>query len=255
MRHWTKLSILLITIIAVVVPWDGFAASKTNIGINGGIGFPIGWWSGRWGQFATSEVNVRYEVSPGTGLLVLTGLGKGYISELSKDEVATEAHRHLQDDFLPYSTIDVASQDGSFQQIPDGIGMYYEQAITPPRLRGYGSVAFVVNLWRAERNQAYAERVLPPVSGFTTIDQTDNWSDNVSGSDIGAQAVLGITYQLNPLLYLDASAAYHYVTLDSKNNAIAYWGQPARTWSSDKIEDATNHADLIEVRFGIRFGK
>jgi len=225
-----------------------------NIGINGGAGIPLGWWGDRWGFITAGEFNVRYELSPGAGLLVIGGLSKTYIKEMSKEEVASESRRYLHPDFTQYSDITMASQDGSYQQIPIGFGMYYERMITPPRLRGYGSVALVVHLWKTERNQRFTEIVKPNTPNFSAVTHQDNWSDQLQGSDLGGQAVLGVTFQLTPALYLDASAAYHYVRIDPKNNAIAYWGQPARTWSEDRLSSAKGQADLLQLRFGIRFG-
>jgi len=254
MRRCTTLSLILIFVTAALAPLDGFAANRVNIGINGGVGLPVGWWGDRWGMFANSELNVRYEFNPGLGLLVITGLDKGYVTKMSKEQVATEARQHLQSEFTPYSKIMTASQDGSFQQIPIGFGIYYERLITPPRLRGYGSLAMVVHLWKAQRNQDFTAVVDPPVEGFTGTTTTDNWRDDISSADVGGQAVLGITYQLNKVLYIDASVAYHYVRVEPKNNAIAFWGKPARTWSPDRWSDATGQADLLQFRLGIRLG-
>lgn len=254
MRRYAIPVFLTIALAFLLLPIGAQAASKMNIGINGGAGLPLGWWGDRWGFITAGEFNVRYELSPGAGLLVLGGLSKSYIKEMSKEDVSKEARRYLHPDFTQYSKIELASQDGSYQQIPIGFGIYYEQMITPPRLRGYGSVALVVHLWKTQRNQSFQETVAPTTQNFVPVVHLDNWSDHLQGSDLGGQAVLGVTFQLSRSLYLDASAAYHYVRIDPKNNAIAYWGQPARNWSEERLSETSGQADLLQLRFGIRFG-
>lgn len=252
MRRAGLIALGVIALVITALPDDCEAASRTSIGIVGGGGAPLGWWGDRWGTFHSGEVNVRYEFSPGTGLLLLAGLHKTYLAEMSAQEIAGESTaRDLPPEFQPYAAILNAQQGGAFKQLPLGFGLYREGLLVG--CRAYASLAFAVHLWKFERSQEFSERVTPPMSD--TLMHTDIWSDKQDGAKIGLQMALGALYPLRPGVFVDASVAYHFVDIGSKYGSIAYYGFPARTWTPQKQATAKGRADFLLFRVGFRFGQ
>jgi len=240
---------------------SALGAVRTSIGVNGGLGLPIGWWSERWDPLLISEINLKYEFTPGTGILLLAGLGKAYFGDLSDSAILSESSlSNLPPEFEPYAKINYSSQSGSFRQIPVGFGFYTERLIrdfgsteNPHQLRGYGSAAMIVHLWQFERNQNLTREVAVPDK--PVLPYEDVWSDDAEGSNVGVQVAIGLLYQLRDFLYVDISAAYHFVDIGQRNGAVAYYGQPARIRSDQYIESAEGRADIIQLRVGIRYGR
>ncbi len=228
-----------------------WSQSKTSIGIVGGSGLPLGKWGDRWGLFHSGEVSVRYDFARGTGLLLFAGLHKTYLAELSAQTIANESiARDLQPEFQPYANIKVAQQGGAFKQLPLGFGFYREGLLAG--YRTYASLALAVHLWKFERNQEFEEIVTPPMSD--TLRYNDNWYDKQDGAKMGIQLAFGALYPLRPGIFIDASLAYHYVNIGHKYAAIAYYGQPARTWTPEKQKTIKGQSDFILLRVGFRFG-
>ncbi len=247
-----KTVILLSLLLTVILQPTAKGAVRTSVGLVGGLGVPVGWWSERWDPFLSGEINLRYEFSPGTGFLLLTGLGKSYFASLSPEEIEAESRvNDIPAEFKPYSTIDKGTQDGSFKQLPVGFGFYTERMIQTFRI--YGSFAMLVNLWKVERNQQYITTVDAPNSSPFTHE--DIWTDSQDGANVGAQFVLGFIYPLRKQLFLDFSVAYDYISISQKHSAIAYWGLPARTMDSDKLEEASKNVNFIQLRVGFRYGR
>ena len=94
-----RITILLIIGVFILQPVV-FGAVRTSIGIIGGVGIPIGWWSERWDAFPMSELNLRYEFTPGTGIIIITALGKSYYGSMSPDEITAESKVRIQPDLL-----------------------------------------------------------------------------------------------------------------------------------------------------------
>lgn len=225
---------------------------RTGVTVNGGFGAPLGWWGDRWEMFSNSEINLRYETSPGVGILLLTGLGKAYLTELSVTEIVEESTlRGLNPLWNEFITYPVKDQSGSFTIIPLGFGGYMERMLGP-RFRGYGSGAMVVYLWKVKRNQ-HLTRVIDK-SNLTELQLDDDWTDKADGSNLGLQLSLGLAYQLKRNVLIDLSVAYNYLDIGDKYGAIAYWGLPARN-NDDKLREADSRADFIQLRLGCRFGR
>ena len=257
MHRWRYIRVFLIILTFILgLPHVGIGAVRTSIGMVGGTGLPTGWWAERWDMFQTGEVNVRYEFAPGTGILFIAGLGKAYLTSMSQEEVADEARVYNQDEFDGRRTITTAYQGGSFKQLPIGFGLYREGLIG--RLRGYGSAAMVVHLWKVERSQGFQETITGLDANYI---HHDNWDDKQDGADVGAQFTVGMLYPLQHLLFLDISIAYHWVEISREHSAIAYWGQPARTWDGDRLDEANRldeakgRADFMQFRIGFRYGR
>lgn len=255
MNHHPKSLILLIAVFILAIAVSPVqSAGRSSVGVVTGYGMPLGWWADRWDQSLNSEMNLRFELTPGYGMVLLAGLGKSYINDLSEEEILADSHlQDVPEEFIPYTRTTEASQSGSFKQIPVGFGFYFERLIgNIRRLRGYGSVSMVVNMWKFNRSQTLTREIKGP--GMTTMYPQDDWSDKKDGSDLGAQVGFGVLYQMNKFLYFEISAAYNFVDIGQKNGAIAYWGQPARTWSDDKIKSADGRADFMQLRLGFRIG-
>jgi len=245
--------IILIGLLTVALTAPQFALAKTSLGISAGTGFPLGWWGERWGMFQASEISLRYEFAPETGLLLLAGLDKTYLSKMSAEEVANESRfRDVHQTYLPYTQIKKANQDGSFKQLPIGFGFYRELEISG--LWTYGSLAMVVHLWRFERGQQFEEVVTPPTQD--TLRHNDTWWDEQTGSNVGFQFGAGILYPVvEDKLLLDLSMVYHLVSLSPNYAAVAYWGQPARVrdWRPEEKAKTKNSVSFLLIRLGVRF--
>ncbi len=241
--------ILLVLILSQPLAWG---AVRTSVGLIGGVGVPVGWWSERWEPFPNGEMNLRYEFAPGTGLILIAGLGKSMFTTLSPEETAAESRfRDLRPEFEPYTDIVKSSQDGTFKQLPVGFGFYSEGIISG--FRGYASAAMLINMWKFTRGQEFIEEVTIP--DFETISHQDNWSDKQDGTDVGGQLAVGLLYPLRRLILLDVSLAYNFVFLSKKHAAIAYWGKPARTWDRERVDEAVGRADFVQLRLGFRYGR
>ncbi len=251
MRRWTLLLFLLIiSTVFSAVPIDGIAAVRTSIGVVGGAGLATGWWADRFGFSEAGELNLRYEFAPGTGILLLAGLSKAHLVDMSKQEVAAEARVHNLGEFDDRRTITTAAQGGSFKQIPLGFGLYRESQVGV--FRPYGSAAMSVFLWQFERSQTFFEQV---ESLGDPIPHTDNWQDNKDGATLGAQFSAGALYQFRPLMLIDVSLAYHWVNIGTKNGALAYWGYPVNTWDEDRINEGKGSVNYLQFRVGLRYGR
>lgn len=257
LQRYTFFTVIIILLILLGNQQSVGASGKTSFGISGGIGLPVGWWSDRWNPSIVNEVDLRYEISPGSGILLFTGIGKSYFTDLSQDEIiSTSTLQNLPEQFQPYAKITYSSQSGSFRQVPIGFGMYTERLISllnGRQLRGYGSLAMVVQLWNSARSQDLVRELNAPIP-MRQIIHTDEWSDKAEGSNVGFQFGLGVSYQLQKFLFLDLSAAYSYVDIGKDNGAAVYWGQPARIWDDKKKTDADGRTDYLQIRVGIRFG-
>jgi len=239
-----------------VLPASSSGAVRTSIGVVGGVGIPAGWWGDRWDYFQAGEINLRYEFAPGSGLLLLAGLGKNYYASMSSEEILADSRLGDIRDEFPY-TILTADQGGSFKQLPVGFGFYTERMLW--RMRAYGSLAMVIYNWKFERSQELEVEV-----------KTDNgqdsreypWWDEQDGTDLGAQFAIGVLYPLRKLFFLDLSLAYHLVDISQKYGAVAYWGQPARHQpgapedrASQLIDEAEGRVDFLQLRLGLRYGR
>ncbi len=247
--------ILLIAII-LMLPVSSFGANRTSAALVGGYGLPLGWWGERWDPMQSGEINLRYEFSPGTGILLITGLNKAFFASLSPEEVASESRYHdVPPEFQPYTTIIEAHQGGWFKQLPIGFGFYTERLVW--RLRAYGSVAMVIYNWKFERSQSFLQEVNAP--DMPRIEHNnDNWIVEEDGSDLGAQLAIGALYKLTDMVYLGLSAAYHHVNISKKYGSIAYWGQPARIPAGEPannlVEESRGSVDFLQFRIGLRVG-
>ncbi len=250
----SKALFLLVSFLLFSTGSIALSAVRTSAGLVGTVGEPTGWWSERWAPMLGAEMNLRYEVSPGTGILLLAGLRKAQFADLSASEIVDDSHlRDISPEFAPYSRITLAKQGGSFRQIPVGFGLYMERLAGSRYLRGYGSAAMVVHLWKFDRSQSLTREISPP--GMNALELTDNWSDKKDGSDLGAQVAVGLIYQFRELMHVDCSVAYHIMSFGKRNGGLAYWGQPVRTWSDEQVDKANSRADFIELRLGVRYGR
>ncbi|MBM3329737.1 MAG: hypothetical protein FJY67_09760 [Calditrichaeota bacterium] len=254
MRRTVSGSLIVILLFSLTLfPHHLDAASRTSLTLTGGGGPAIGWWGERWSPFTSGEVNLRYEFRRGTGILMLAGLSKTYLADLSNETIASESRiRDIRPEHQPYTTIINASQDGNFKQVPLGFGFYQEGLIGG--LRAYGSGAFVVHLWKFERNQALTERVTPPQSD--TLTYNDNWNDKQDGANAGLQLAGGVLYPIRRDLFIDASVAFHILAIDEKYAGIAYYGYPARSWTSERrsARGVEKGASFLILRAGVRWG-
>lgn len=245
--------ILLIVIgfLGAATPTSTQAANPYSVAFVAGGGLPVGWWADRWGMMQSGELTIRYTFDQSVGFFILTGLNKTYYTERSQKEIAADSRvGDRPPAYDSYTTINEASEGGAFKQLPVGTGFFAETEIAG--FRTYGSAAFVVNLWKFERGQVLEETITPPASD--TIYHNDSWSDVQDGSNVGLQFTAGMLYPLRKGLLLDASLAYHFTGISKENSAYAYWGKPARTWSAEQRSKASNHADFIALRLGVRFG-
>lgn len=247
-----KTAVLLLFLLIVFWQPAANGAVRTSLGLVGGVSMPMGWWSDRWEPFVNGEINLRYELSQGTGLILITGLGKSYFTSLSAEEIESESRvNDISEEFKPYTTIITGTQDGSFKHLPVGFGFYTERLIQVFRV--YGSFALMINLWKVERSQLYIVEVEAPNS--SPFNHEDIWSDSQDGANIGAQIALGVVYQLKNQLLLDVSLGYSYMSLSQRHSALAYWGKPARTMDGDELDEATGNANYIQLRVGFRYGR
>ena len=119
---YTKTIVIVLSLL-IIIPATVEAARRTSLGFIGGIGEPVGWWGGRWDMFQAGEINVRYEFSPGTGLLLLAGVGKSGFASLSSEEVFNESsHGEMYDEFREKTTILKGHQVGDLKQLTVGFG-------------------------------------------------------------------------------------------------------------------------------------
>ncbi len=256
LQRYTLLTIVVFLLILLSNQQSAAAPAKVNVGITSGIGLPVGWWGERWKPAIGNEISLRYQISPGNGILLFTGIRKSYFTDLSQDEIlSTSTLQNLPEEFQPYAEITYSSQSGSYRQVPIGFGLYSERLISilnTRQLRGYGSFAMVVQLWNSARAQDLVREINAP--NMTQQVHTDEWSDKADGSDVGFQLAIGVSYQLQKYLFLDLSAAYNYVDIGKDNGAVIYWGQPARVWDEDKKSDADGRTDYLQIRAGLRIG-
>lgn len=246
-------TVLLIMLYAITGTNPAAAKGRTSLTMMGGMGLPVGWWGERWEPIESAELNLRIEMKPGAGFMIFTGLNKTYFKPLSKSQIAEESRYHdVYPKFEEYKTIISAYQGGSFKLLPIGFGFYFERMVAS--LRVYGSAAMTVYNWKFERTQQFHAEITPP--GMPTVPQRDDWTTIQDGSDLGAQAALGAAYRIGRSLYLDLSAAYHFVNISSKLGSIAYWGYPARIPpgepENDLVKNAKGAVDFIQFRLGLR---
>jgi len=251
--------LILFFSLLLICSTQSFGAGNTSVGINGSLGLPLGWWGERWNPSLNSDINLRFEFQPGTGILLFTGLGKSYFTELSAPEIVDESNLdELGDAFSQYTTIIEANQTGSFTQIPIGCGFFMERLIrlspngSSGQIRGYGTIAMSVYLWSAERAQNLTYETNAPRK--QPLEFTQNWSDKIDGSDLGAQIGLGLLYQLNKSLFLDLSVVYNYLEVGKSNNAVIYYGKPARTWDERSEKESNSRTDFLQFRIGFKYG-
>jgi hypothetical protein len=245
MRRWSNL--LIILTIFLLLPSVSDAVVRTSIGVVGGAGIPTGWWADRWGLSDAGEINLRYEISPGMGILLSAGLSKAYLAELSVAEVAKEAQWQPMDDFN--YTITTAKQGGSFKSLPVGFGLYRESQVGT--FRPYGSASMMVFLWKFDRSQVFHAN---NIDGDTSPVR-DNWYDTQDGANLGAQFVAGTLYQIRPMMLLDASLAFHWLNIGTEHGSLAYWGYPVRTWDDDRINEGKGSTNYLQFRIGLRYGR
>lgn len=251
MRRWTLLLFFIVVSLSVLsAPIDGISAVRTSIGLVGGAGHSTGWWADRFGFSEAGEINIRYEFAPGTGILMLAGLSKAQLVEMSKQDVAAEARVHNLGEFDDRRTILTASQGGSFKHIPLGFGLYRESQIGA--FRPYGSAAMSVFLWQFDRSQTFYEEV---ESLGDPIPHTDNWKDDQDGATLGAQFAFGTLYQIRRMMFIDMSLAFHWLNIGTKNGALAYWGYPVRSWNEDRINEGKGSVNYLQFRIGLRYGR
>lgn len=249
-RIWNPVfaGILLLT---ALHPQVGGAAVRTSIAVVGGGGTPIGWWAERWGPFINGEVNLRYELSRGTGFVLIAGLSKSYLENLPVSDFNEQTQvGDIPPEFQPYTEVVTAKQGGAFKQIPVGFGFYQEGLVSG--FRAYGSVAALVHLWKFDRSQSYTVKVALPL--ITANQISDNWTDSQDGANIGGQISVGILQPLRSMMFLDISAAYHILSLSKRHAALAYWGKPART-DEELLGRTEQRADFVQLRVGLRFGR
>ena len=255
-QRYSLLTIVVFLLILLSNQQSTGAPGKINVGITSGVGLPVGWWGDRWDPAISNEISLRYQISPGNGVLIFTGIGKSYFTDLSEDEiVGTSSLQNLPEEFLPYANVTYSSQSGSYRQVPIGFGLYSERLISTintRQLRGNGSFSMVIQMWNTARAQDLVRELNAP--NMPQIIHTDEWSDKAEGSDVGFQLALGISYQLQKYIFLDVSAAYSYVDIGKDNGSVVYWGQPARVWDEDKKTDADGRTDYLQIRAGLRFG-
>lgn len=245
--------IISLSMFIIVSPSEG--AGKTSFGLTGGFGMPLGWWGERWDPLQSGELNLKYEFAPGSGLLLLVGLNKAYYKSMSDEDIAAESRfSDVKSEFQPYRTIVYASQSGSFKQIPFGFGFYHERMAAMVRI--YGSVAMVVYNWKIVRDQRFKTEVETPIGSIEP--QADDWVDSQDGADLGLQVAVGGMYKVFESIYLDVSAAFHWVNINQKNGAFAYYGYPARTPPGDPesklVSNAKASVNFIQLRIGVRVG-
>jgi hypothetical protein len=252
-RNSCKFCVLFLISIFILIPAISSAVVRTSLGVVGGIGTPVGWWSERWGPGQSGEVNLRYEFMPGTGLLLLTGLNKVYVSDRSANDIFNDSNlRAMEPEVRQYSSIEGAEQGGAFKQLSIGFGFYTERVVAG--MRGYGSLAFVVYNFKFDRSQYLAVNVTPPNLDGASYRRTDIWEDQKEGSEFGGQFAVGLIKQIRQNLLVDVSLAYHYIDVGKTNSALAYWGYPARKTQA-KIDQAKSHADYLQLRVGFRYGR
>jgi len=261
MKHQTRIRAVLFTIIIVMVLGLSVQVassapkkkiSRSSIGIMGGIGAPIGWWGDRWDMSIVNEINFRHEFSRGKGLLLFAGFNKAQVAKISDAEIEAESRLgEVQPEFQPYTHLSNVSQAGSYKENPIGIGFYYERMATR-RLRGYGTAALVVHIWKVSRTQSLTRVTNTP--NLPEISADDNWSVEDDGSDLGAQVAFGLTYKLRKLLYLDGSVAYNFSNIGKHNGAVLYWGQPGISRIGGVYDNSEGSTDLLQLRIGVRFG-
>lgn len=244
---------LIYTCLLILALTSPSLGEGTSVGFSVGGGLPTGWWADRWGLFSSGEIDLRYRFAENTGFFLATGLDKTYLTDLSSEEIAQESRfRDVHNSYKPYTKIEQAVQDGSFKQLPISYGFFQEMDIAG--YRAYGSLGMVVHLWRFERGQRFRETVTPPTGD--TLVHIDNWWDVQDGSNVGFQLGGGLLYPLKKNLLLDVSAIYHFVGIDKKYAAIAYWGYPARArdWRPEVKETAETGVNYLVLRLGVRFG-
>jgi len=246
---------VLILLVLLIASTTVFGSGRTSVGLVGGMSLPVGWWGERWDPLQSGEINLRYEFTPGFGLLLLVGLNKTYFTPLSADRIYHDSRYHdVQPEFDPYRTVITAEQGGSFKQLPVGFGFYHERMLW--KFRAYGSFAMIVSNWKFSRNQEYEQVVAPP--GMSESHDYDYWSIESDGTNVGAQAAIGFVYKITGKLLLDVSAAYHMINITQKYGAAVYWGEPALTPPGEPQEDLVKNAegavDFIQFRIGIRIG-
>jgi len=226
--------------------------SRSSFGFMGGIGAPVGWWGDRWDMPIVSEINFRHEFSRGKGILLFAGLSKAQVTDIPDAEIEAESRLgEVQPEFQPYTHLSYVSQSGSYKESPVGIGFYYERMATR-KMRGYGTAALVVHIWKVSRTQDLTRVTNTPNLPEVAID--DNWSVDDDGSDLGAQLAMGLTYELRKFLHLDASVAYNFSNVGKHNGAVLYWGQPGVSRTGGVYDNSEGSTDLLQVRFGVRFG-
>ena len=251
---WFASFLILLTV--ALIPNPAGAAGRTSLGIVGGAGLPVGWWSDRWDPFQSGEVNLRYEFQPGIGLLFITGLNKAYLKQMSAATILAESGIHIEPELKDYTTILGASQGGFFKHVSTGFGVYAERAVSG--YRAYGSLAMVIYHWKFERTQYLVVEIAPPVEGSQPRQRSDIWSDSQISSDIGAQMSVGIVRPIKPGLLVDISAAYNMVNIGAKNGALAFWGYPIRTASplqQSRLSGSKGNVDFFQLRIGVRYGR
>ncbi|MCF7809720.1 hypothetical protein K9N50_01890 [bacterium] len=246
---------VLIILALIITANSGYSAGRTSVGLVGGMSIPMGWWGERWDPLQSGEINLRYEFTPGFGILLLAGLNKTYFSDLSADEIYQDSRYHdVQPEYEPYRTVITAEQGGSFKQLPVGFGFYHERMLW--RFRAYGSVAMVIYNWKFTRSQDFEQVIAPP--GMSETQHVDNWSISNDGTNMGAQAAIGFVYKISSMFMLDVSAAYHMINIYQKNGAAAYWGEPALVPpgdpQNDLVKDAEGAVDFLQIRLGLRIG-
>ena len=115
----------------------------------------------------------------------------------------------------------------------------------------------IVYNWKFERTQVLEYEKYEEDMNITSL-REDIWYDVQDGASVGAQLAVGGLYKIASNLFLDFSAAYHFVNISNKYGALAYYGYPARQIpgepTNELIPDSKGQADFIQVRFGVRFG-
>ena len=253
MRSLLRFSLIVLFI--AILPLALFGASRTSVALVGGAGIPIGWWSDRWSPFGSGELNLRYEAVPNAGLILIAGLSKGYLVNLSGNVIFSESNIGDIEPEFPKRIVN-AHQGGNFKQMTTGFGLFGEREIGS--LRAYGSVAMLIFNWKFERSQNLLLVVSRP-PGISDPDSTqeDNWSVKQNGSNLGAQIAIGVLQPFRKNFYLDLSLAYSLVDISPKYGALAFWGYPIRTGTTKqraRISDANGRVNLLQIRVGVRYG-
>lgn len=230
--------------------------NRVSIGVIGSLGEPIGWWGDRWDMFQGGEFNLRYEFTPGTGLLLLVGQGKSNFASMSPQSVFDEStHGAMQEEFRDAVTITTGKQTGNFTQLPLGFGFYSERMLG--KFRGYGSVAMIVYNWKFNRSQQL-EYLLYDEDLNLNFYREAIWNDGQDGARVGGQLAIGAVYKVATSLFIDFSCAYHMMNISQEYGALAYYGYPARQIPGEEqnelIPEAEGRADIIQLRIGIRYG-